>query len=101
MERGRFERPPIPWENRTCRRCIDAALGLFECAVDDEFHMVFDCTAFSDLRQGNIGNIIQNYGRSLRRFCENDDVVAVSRFIAHSMDQVDALLLGSAQQPAG
>jgi hypothetical protein len=101
VERGRFDRPPIPWENRSCRRCIDESLGLFECAVDDEFHMVFDCTAFSDLRQGNIRNIIQRSNGSLRRFCEDADVVSVSHYISRCMDRVDDLVIGSAQQPAG
>jgi hypothetical protein len=101
VERGRFERPCIPWENRTCRRCVDETLGLFECAVDDEYHMVFDCSAFSDLRQGSVASIIRRSGGSLRRFCEDEDVVDSSRFISQCMDRVDALLLGSAQQPAG
>ena len=103
VERGRYHRPdPIPWEARTCRRCVDADLGLFECAVDDEFHMVFDCTAFRDLRrEPDFAPLFADpSSRSLREFCCADDP-AVGQFIARCMAVVSENVDASAEQPVG
>lgn len=101
VERGRFQSPPVPWEERTCRRCLDADLGLFECAVDDEFHMVFDCSAFRELRSDlEFAHLFADPSVSMRDFCSADDP-AVGLFIARCMDAVDVLVSDSAEQPIG
>jgi len=43
IERGRYKRPPVPLDDRLCKKCTANA-------VEDEFH-IFVCDAYSHLRQ--------------------------------------------------
>ena len=67
-------------------------MGLFECAVDDEFHMVFDCSAFRELRSDlEFAHLFADPSVSMRDFCSADDP-AVGLFIAHCMDAREMFL---------
>ncbi len=43
IELGRFSRPPIPLEERTCNYCN-------QNIVEDEFHFLMNCRLYSDIR---------------------------------------------------
>ena len=43
VETGRFARPKLPVEQRTCYHCIDS--------VEDELHFLIDCPFYDDMRR--------------------------------------------------
>ena len=43
IETGRFARPKLPVEQRTCFHCIDS--------VEDELHFLIDCPFYDDTRR--------------------------------------------------
>lgn len=65
VETGRWERPRLPWQERTCLRCGSGA-------VDDEHHLVFDCPALEELREQHAGLFAAS--EDLRSFFEQESV---------------------------
>ena len=51
LETGRFERPKLPEHQRLCPTCLDGV------SVETEFHLIFQCSAYNDLRQKWLGKI--------------------------------------------
>ena len=64
---------------------------MLACKVGDEHHMVFDCSAFDDLRATipGVQQRIDNAGGSLRVFMLGD-VQVVRNFIAGCLDRLVA-----------
>ena len=95
VARGRFTNPRVPWGERTCERCSAAHLAGLTCKVDDEFHMIFDCQAFDDLR-GQHATLFQ-IGSNVRDFMTLGDDNEVISFISQCMLLIDQSLV--AEQP--
>lgn len=51
IERGRYNRPPTPLEQRTCQSCP-------QC-IQDEYHFLIECREFTDARNHLFNKIIQ------------------------------------------
>jgi hypothetical protein len=49
VEEGRRE--GIDWAMRSCTRCSQEHIAGLDCAVDDEYHLIFDCETTADLRE--------------------------------------------------
>ena len=64
MDQGRFGRDRLPRDQRMCFRCSSSA-------VDDEFHLLFRCPAFSELRL-KLSDLCWAT-EDVRRFLEQDD----------------------------
>ena len=80
---------------------VDVGCVSFECPVDGEFHMVFECTAFDDVRKEfDFAHLFEGFKLtpSLREFCAADDP-AVGKFISRCMNEVTACMNASAEQP--
>jgi hypothetical protein len=89
-EDGQREQRQPSWAERTCRRCPREHLQQLPCAVDDEHHMIFDCTAFSGTRlevPGVVSLLMQCEG-TVRSFMSSGDTVTVLNFVAKCMDQL-------------
>lgn len=72
VETGRWERPRLPRQERTCRRCDSGD-------VDDEHHLVFDCPALQELREQHAGLFAAS--EDLRSFFEQESV-QVAAFVS-------------------
>ena len=93
VETGRHN--GVAWQDRHCTRCSANRLGMLACKVGDEHHMVFDCSAFDDLRATvpGVQQLIDNAGGSLKAFMSGDMPV-VRSFIAACLDKLTAERLG-------
>ena len=87
VARGRFSIPPVPWGDRTCKRCSAAHLTGLACKVDDEHHMIFDCEALSDV-PSEFASLFDNITTVRDFFTINNDV-SVLPFISQCMEIVD------------
>lgn len=85
VEVGRHQ--GVLWEDRVCSRC--AADGHH---VDDEQHLIFECSAFEDLRSSVEGAkaLIDSSAGSVQQFMQGDTDV-VREYIAACMDRLDLL----------
>ena len=85
-------RQGMAWQDRKCIRCGDEQLQHLACAVDDEHHMIFDCTHFQNLRGGNDGlaSWLQQTHGDVRAFMTgNKDMVR--HFIYNCMEELDRI----------
>jgi hypothetical protein len=78
VETGRWERPRLPRQERTCLRCDSGA-------VDDEHHLVFDCPALQELREQHAG--LFSVSEDLRSFLEQESV-QVADFVSAGLAAV-------------
>ena len=53
IERGRYHRPSLKPEDRTCIICPQK--------IEDEIHFLTECTAYSDERQNLVNSITQSF----------------------------------------
>ena len=75
------------WADRVCSRCVAGGHGRH---VDDEQHMIFECSTFDDLRElDGVRDIIEETG-DVRNFMIGD-VSVVRGFISSCMIRLDAL----------
>ena len=100
VELGRHCRPRQAWPARICGRCSAAHRSTLSCAVDDEYHMIFECERFQALRiddftpgtrrftPGTRTALSRAHG-SVRTFMESDPRI-VLHFISRCMDILDA-----------
>lgn len=72
VETGRWERPRLPRQERTCLRCGSGN-------VDDEYHLVFDCPAMQELREQHAGLFAAS--EDLRSFLEQESL-QVAAFVS-------------------
>ena len=86
------------WQYRYCRRCSPAHLSTLSCKVDDEYHMLFDCEVFEDLRTSDqyapLFNQIRSKCRgnmSVDMFMTLYDDRTVIQFIHDCLTRVDGL----------
>ena len=86
------------WQQLFCRRCSPAHLNTLSCKVDDEYHMLFDCEIFEDLRTSDqyapLFNQIRSKCRgdmSVGMFMTLHDSRAVIQFIHDCLTRVDGL----------
>lgn len=94
VEVGRHQ--GVMWQSRMCPRC--AANGQQQM-VDDEQHMIFDCSTFEDLRNNIDGarTLLDSSAGSVQQFTRGDiDVVRV--FISGCMDRLDGWWRGGLDQ---
>jgi Reverse transcriptase (RNA-dependent DNA polymerase) len=93
VERGRYL--SIPWERRFCQRC-----GPSSSLVDDEFHMIFECKSFDNLRSDpQVHDVIVAANGSVRRFCNHPNFQVVAKFLSSCMHIVDNTVINGAEQP--
>ena len=59
IERGRFNRKPLPIESRVCKQCQIGKVG----EVEDEKHFLMKCPAYSLQRSKLIDKITQKFPR--------------------------------------
>ncbi len=98
VERGRFRR--LQWASRVCTRCERAFFAnLPEPRVDDEFHMIFECQAFSHLRDDTVQTLHALADGSVRNFAANKDVCTVYNVISDCMKIVDDEVVPAAEAP--
>ena len=88
VERGRYSRPRTPWNMRYCSRCSESHLNFTDCPVDDEYHMIFECEAFSDSRS-EVSECIQTSDGSIRNLFMQGDFVKVYKFVSSCMKAID------------
>lgn len=87
---GRRANPEVPWANRLCTRCSEGHRATLVCAVDDEYHAIFDCEAFDALRDSTmVRDVIAGAHGSVRAFMCSDEVSCVMKYISAIMDMVD------------
>jgi hypothetical protein len=97
MERGRWERPPEPANERVCTRCSEGwcegrggqwvgALGVDSRPLDSEDHLLFDCETTWQLRAGQNWEAGQN--ESVARLLAVLDP-DTARYVADCMDLAD------------
>ena len=53
IERGRYHRPSLKPEDKTCMFCPQK--------IEDEFHFLTECTAYSDERQNLVNSITRSF----------------------------------------
>ena len=72
IERGRWEKPKILFRNRLCEACNE---------IEDEYHVIFKCSRYSDLRGKYIGkNIVKRLSMfRLINLILSEDYVAVRK----------------------
>ncbi len=78
VETGRWERPRVAREQRTCQRCLSGE-------VDDEHHMVFDCPALEEVRVQHAGLFAGS--ADLRSFLAQESS-QVAAFVSAGFDAV-------------
>ena len=74
IENGRWARPPTVRENRKCRCC---SLDL----VEDEYHFIFDCTLYYQIRGEYYSRLFQDAPRDLRTFFSDQNIVHIGRYL--------------------
>lgn len=87
IETGRWSNPPTPRSGRSCTKCTRGV-------VEDELHFLFECTAYSDIRQKYEGTLFQKFGglngiasrighnpKIFREFMDQDPASQVARFV--------------------
>jgi hypothetical protein len=102
VQRGRFSR--VAYADRTCRRCGGDAVE-----VDDETHVVFNCSSSLPLRtEARFQRVFDALGdqTTLRAFMSHSDQKTVALYIHLCMKAVDLVGVGSgalpqAEQPPG
>ena len=72
VETGRWERPHLERHERTCQRCLSGE-------VDDEQHMVFECSALDEVREQHVE--LFAVSADLRSFLEQESV-QVAAFVS-------------------
>ena len=88
------------WPARICSRCSAAHRATLSCAVDDEYHMIFECERFQALRIDDFTpgtrrftpgtrTALSRAQGSVRTFMESDPRI-VLHFISRCMDILDA-----------
>ena len=88
IESGRYTNPPIARENRTCPLCKNND-------VENEYHFLFQCQSYSDIRRNlfnNISKTITNFNhinsqeKAKEIFKTKDDSIYLSlgKFILNS-----------------
>jgi hypothetical protein len=101
VELGRHRR--APWATRVCNRCSQLHRESLQCAVDDEFHLLFECDRFADLRQEFCNTIAPEafVGGGLVDF----EDLQVCKFVSSCMrileDEEGQVGPSEAEQPAG
>ena len=96
-----------------CNRCSEQHRATLGCQVDDEYHVIFECQLFQELRQEvvefvpgtpsfvpGVGTLLAQAGGCVRRFMEGDPKT-VMRYIARCMDMLDALVADNVAGPGG
>jgi hypothetical protein len=79
---GRRWRPfPIPWAQRFCLKCASQL-------VCDEFHVVFECTAFALIRE-QFSALFTSATQSMLGFMWQKDAYAVAVFVARCLRYLD------------
>ena len=95
----------VPWEDRTCGRCSVQRFAALPCAVDDEYHVLFDCSAFDSLRAGVADLIPANSVDRQRRFPSLFNEPSFCRFVSATMSHLahegKACRPSAAEQPDG
>jgi hypothetical protein len=100
VESARHLRPRPAWSSRTCTRCSDAHRASLSCAVDDEYHMIFECERFEALRIDEFApgtrrftpgtrTALDRAQKSVKHFMESDPRI-VLHFVSRCMDILDA-----------
>ena len=88
---GRQVNPPTPWVDRVCTRCSEEHRSGLQCAVDDEFHAIFECEAFEALRVATrVKDMIASAGGCVRAFMFSHCWDCVMKFISGVMDLIDS-----------
>ena len=85
----------MDWQDRTyCTRCSAADLVLLGCAVDDEHHMIFECTHFDQSRSSSeqLAVWLQHTQGDVRAFMLGDNDM-VMHFIAACMGELERMNL--------
>ena len=97
---GRQLNPPVPWAERSCSRCSDGHLASLSCAVDDEFHAIFECEAFAAARDASsVSGLITCAAGDVRTFMCSDAVGSVMKYISAIMDMLDGAFEGVPDGP--
>ena len=95
---GRQMRPMVPWADRLCTRCSEAHRSSLMCAVDDEYHAIFECEAFDALRDSlMVRDIITAAAGDVRTFMFSGNVGCVMKYISAVMDMIDGVVGGGSQ----
>ena len=70
---------------------MHSAHGVEQPQVDDERHMVFECSSFESMRLStNFSALFEGVAQGdLKQFMQNGDGIKVSEFIHQCMEQVD------------
>jgi hypothetical protein len=90
---GRQMNPMVPWAERLCTRCSEAHRSALACAVDDEYHAIFECEAFEHLRDScEVRTMIAGAARDVRTFMLSGSSGNVMKYISSLMDTVDAAI---------
>ena len=63
-------------------------MNFIDCPVDDEYHMIFECEAFSDSRS-EVSECIQTSDGSIRNLFMQGDFVKVYKFVSSCMKAID------------
>ena len=84
---------PVPWPDRLCHRCAPEYRSTLSCAVDDEFHVVFECSAFAALRE-DVADLLPAPDKRQHEFAALFKHTRFCRFVAACMN-----LLGRAVGP--
>ena len=92
---GRRQR--VDWQSRTCNRCSPDQVAHLACGVDDEHHMIFDCTHFQGLRSEDPSlSAWIRAATDMRTFMSGDPNM-VMNFIYGCMNELDRLHLAVGQ----
>jgi hypothetical protein len=85
-------RQGITWQDRKCTRCGEGQLLDLACAVDDEQHMIFDCSHFHNIRVGNDGlaSWLHHTQGDVRAFMAGDKDM-VRHYIYRCMEELDRI----------
>ena len=87
---GRRVFPEVPWADRLCSRCSDEHRATLLCAVDDEYHAIFECEAFEALRDSaSVRDSITGAHGDVRAFIFSGNLSCVMKYISAIMDMVD------------
>ena len=93
--RGRQCNPPVSWVDRTCARCNAEYLSRLSCAVDDEYHVIFECEIFASLRDiPRVRNLISRCDGDVQTLMNSRQTFTVMKFVCDIMDTVDSWHLG-------
>ena len=91
VETGRWTRPYTDWADRICTRCSDTYKSNLPCAVDDEYHLAFECEYF-DAERADISDLIDMAEKSvpklLSRYDELEKRQRIYKFTTACMNKI-------------